>query len=78
MVVARSPIFLYVESLEWIISHIDALKFLISDEQGQCVGIFLPVEVNKYYKPREPKFKLNIDFLVEFHFNHDAKKLVAS
>jgi hypothetical protein len=31
------------------------------------VGVFLPVEINKYYKLREPEVRLNIDFMVKFY-----------
>jgi hypothetical protein len=51
---------------------------MINDEQGKCVGVFLPVEVNKYYKLRELEVRLNIDFVVAFYEKHDTNKLLAS
>jgi hypothetical protein len=30
-------------------------------------GVFLPVEVNKYYKLSEPKVRMNTDFVVNFY-----------
>jgi len=50
MVARRTPIFPCIEVLKWLIDHIDTHKFLINDDNGGCVGVFLPVEVQKDYK----------------------------
>jgi hypothetical protein len=47
MVASRTLVLPCIEALEWIISHTDVNKCLINDFQEQCVGVFLPVEVNK-------------------------------
>jgi hypothetical protein len=39
---------------------------VVNDENGGCVGCFLPIEVHKYYKLRDPKERLNIDFVGKF------------
>jgi hypothetical protein len=54
MVASRTPIFPYIEVLKWLIDDTDTQKCLINDENGGCVGVFLPVEVQKYYKLRDP------------------------
>ena len=53
-------------------------KFLINDENGICVKVFLPIEVQKYYKLRDPEERLNIDFVVKFYEFHDTNRLMAS
>jgi len=78
MVASKSHVLPYVEALEWIISHTDDAKCLINDDQGKCVGFFLLVEVNKYYKLRELKVRLNIDFVVAFYDKHNTRKLLES
>jgi hypothetical protein len=60
MVARRTPVFPCIEFLKWLIDHIDSQKCLIKDNNGGCVGVFLPVEVQKYYKPRNLEERLNI------------------
>jgi hypothetical protein len=55
MVASRTPVFPCVELLKWLIDHTDTQKCLINDDNGGCVGVFLPVEVQKYYKLRDPE-----------------------
>jgi hypothetical protein len=55
MVESRNSIFPCIEVLKWLIDHIDTQKCLINDENGGCVGVFLSVEVQKYYKLRDPE-----------------------
>jgi hypothetical protein len=50
MVARRSPVFTYIEVLKWLIDHTNGNKFLINDENGGCVRLFLPIKVQKYYK----------------------------
>jgi hypothetical protein len=78
MVSSRTPILPCIQDLEWIISHIDVDKCLINNVEGNCVGVFMSVEVNKYYNLMEPKVKLNIDFMVEIYEKHNTNKLLAS
>jgi hypothetical protein len=63
MVASRSPVFPCVELLKWLIDHTDAHKCLINDDNGECVGVFLPSEVQKYYKLNESGEKLSTDFV---------------
>jgi hypothetical protein len=42
------------------------------------LGVFLPVEVQKYYKFIDPEERLNKDFVVKFYEFHDASTLLAS
>jgi hypothetical protein len=78
MVASRTPVLLCIEDLKCIINHMDVDKCLINDVQGKCVGVFMLVEVNKYYKLKEPEVKLNVDFVDKFYERHNANKLLAS
>jgi hypothetical protein len=51
---------------------------LINDENGECVKVFLLVEVHNYYKLRDPKERLNTDFVVNFYECHDTSQVMAS
>jgi hypothetical protein len=53
MVARRTPIFPCIELMKCLIGHMDTQIFLISDDNGECVEVFLPVEVQKYYKIRD-------------------------
>jgi hypothetical protein len=44
----------------------------------ECVRVFLPVEVQNYYKLRELEERLNTDFVVSFYEKHDTNKVMAS
>ena len=48
MVAYRTPVFPCINTLSWITDHTDTQKCLINDENGRCVGFFLPTEVQKY------------------------------
>jgi hypothetical protein len=78
MVVRKSPIFPCIELLKWLIDHIDTHNFFINDDNGGCVGVFLPMEVQKYYKLRDPEEWLNIDFIMKFYKCHDTSWVMAS
>jgi hypothetical protein len=39
---------------------------------SEFVGIFLPVEVQKYDKIKDPKERMNTDFVVRFYEIHDT------
>jgi hypothetical protein len=52
MVACQTPVLPCIETLSWIIDHTDVQKYLINDENGGCVVVFLPTEVQKYYKLR--------------------------
>ena len=54
MVSYRTLVFPCIEVLKWLIDHTGMHKFLINDENGRCVGVFLLIEVQKYYKLRDP------------------------
>jgi hypothetical protein len=72
MVASRTPIFPCIEVLKWLINHIDGQKCLINDDNGGCVGVFIPTEVQKYYKLRDPEGHLNTDFVVKFYEFHET------
>jgi hypothetical protein len=40
--------------------------------------VFLLVEVQKYYKLRDPEEHLNTDFMVKFYEHHDTSRVMAS
>jgi hypothetical protein len=55
MVARRALVFPCTKLLKWLIDHKNMQRCLINDENGKCVGIFLPVEVHNYYKLRDPE-----------------------
>jgi hypothetical protein len=55
MVACQTPVFPCIETLGWIINHTYTMKCLVNDENGGCVSVFLPTEVQKYYKIRDPR-----------------------
>jgi hypothetical protein len=61
MVSCITLIFPCIEVLKWLIDHTDMQKFLINDENSGCVGFFLPTEVQKYYKIKDPEERLKKD-----------------
>jgi hypothetical protein len=40
--------------------------------------MFLPVEVHKYYKLRDPEERLNTDFVVKLYQCHETRRVMAS
>jgi hypothetical protein len=46
--------------------------FFINDVNGECVRVFLLVEVQSYYKLRDLEEQLNTDFVVNFYEFHDS------
>jgi hypothetical protein len=78
MVVVRAHVFPCIEVLAWIIIHDDNKNCIINDEQRQCVGTFLPLEISNCYKLPEPKVLLNKDYVTTFHHQHDVVKIMAS
>jgi hypothetical protein len=50
----RTPVFPCIEILGWIIHHAYTVKCTINNAEGECVGVFLPIEVQKYSKLRDP------------------------
>jgi hypothetical protein len=78
MVASWSPIFPYIELLKWIIDHVDAQKCLINDDNSECVGVFLPSEVQSYYKLKDSKLKLSTEFILGFYVSHDTNKIMVS
>jgi hypothetical protein len=51
---------------------------LINDENGGCIGFFLPTEVQKYYKLKDPEEQLKKYFVVNFYEFHETSQLMAS
>jgi hypothetical protein len=78
MVASRSLVFPCANLLKWLIDHTDAHKCSISDDNGECVEVLLPSEVQKYYKLNESKENLSTDFMVSFYASHDTSKILAS
>jgi hypothetical protein len=78
MVARRTPVFPCIELLKWLIDHTDTQICLINDDNGECVRVFLPVEVQNYYKLRDPEERLNTDFVVSFYEKHNTNKVMAS
>jgi hypothetical protein len=78
MVANKTLVFHCIEVLKWLIDHTDAHKFLINNLNGGCVRMFLPKEVQKYYKNKDPEERLNIDFVAKFYEFHDTSRLMAS
>ena len=78
MVASRTTIFPCIEVLKWLIDHTDTQKCLINDDNGGCVREFLPIEVQKYYKIRDPEERLNMDFVMKFYEHHDTSWVMAS
>jgi hypothetical protein len=62
----------------WIINHKNTQQCLINDENDGCFRFFLPIEVQKYYKIRDPKEWLNTKIVVRFYELHDTSQLMAS
>jgi hypothetical protein len=73
-----NPSFSCIRTLGWIIDHTDVMKCIVNNENGECVGVFLPIEVQKYYKLRDPEERLNTEFVVKFYEFHDTSRLMAS
>jgi hypothetical protein len=47
MVAYQTPVFPCIETLGWIIDHTNVMKCIVNNENGECVGVFLPIEVQK-------------------------------
>jgi hypothetical protein len=43
MVASKTLVFPCIELLKWLIDHTDAQRFLINNDNGGCVGVFLLV-----------------------------------
>jgi hypothetical protein len=53
-------------------------KCFINYKNGGCVGVFLPVEVHKYYKLRDLEERLNTNFMVKFYERHNTSRVMES
>jgi len=78
MVASRTPVFPYIELLKWLIDHMDTQKFFINDINGECVGVFLPIEVQSYYKLRDIKEQLNTNFVINLYEFDDTSQVMDS
>jgi hypothetical protein len=67
-----------VENLEWIIHHAEAEKLLLNKKYGECINIFLPIEVGSYYKLKDVEVRLNKYFVVAFYQCHNTSLLLTS
>jgi hypothetical protein len=61
-----------IETLGWIIDHANTMKCTINNGEGECINIFLPVEVQNYYKLKDSEERLNTYFVVKFYELHDT------
>jgi len=77
MIPRRTPVSPYIEVLKWLIYHTDRHNFLINDENGGCVRVFLPKKVHKYNNIRDLEEWLNTDFMVNFYEFHNTNSLMA-
>jgi hypothetical protein len=66
MVARKTSVVPCIEIFKWVIDHTDAHRCLINDDNGGCIGVFLPVEVQNYYRLRDPEECLNTDFFFAF------------
>jgi hypothetical protein len=71
VVATKTPIFPCFELLEWIIHHVDEEKCLLNNKDGECIDVFLSIEVSMYYKIKYTKVRLHEDFLVMFYESHN-------
>jgi hypothetical protein len=71
-VASQTPIMTCIETLGWIIYHEDMVKCTIKYEEGKCVGVYLMVNVQNYYKLREQEERINTYFVVKFYELHDT------
>jgi hypothetical protein len=55
MVASKTLVFPCIEVLKCLIDHTKRHKCLINDDNGGCVRVFFPTEVQKYYKLRDPE-----------------------
>jgi hypothetical protein len=78
MVSIRTPVFPCIELLKWLIDHTDTQKCLINKFNGECDGVFLPVEVHSYYKLRDPEERMNTYFIVNLYECHETGRVMAS
>jgi hypothetical protein len=51
---------------------------LINDDNGECVGVFLLVEVHNYYKIKDLEEWLNTNFFIIFYEKHDPSWVMGS
>jgi hypothetical protein len=77
-IASRAPFMPCVELIEWVISHTDAQNCRIINDKGECIGYFLPRDVNKYYKLLEPEESLNKDFVISFYEKYDTSKILGN
>jgi len=78
MVASRTPIIPCVETLEWIIHHKNVENCLINNRDGECISIFMPIEVNTYSKIKDVEVMLKNYFVIEFYEHHKTIQLLAS
>jgi len=78
MVARRTPIFPCVELFKWLIEHTDTQRCFINDDNGECVEVFLQVEVQNYYNLRDSDESMKTDFFVIFYEKHNTNKVMAS
>jgi hypothetical protein len=67
-----------IDVLKWIIDHTNGHKFLINNENGGCIRVFLPTKVQNNYTLRDPEEWLNMKFMVNFYEFHDTSQLMDS
>jgi len=77
-VARRTPVFPCIELLKWLINHTNTQIYFINDDNGECVGVSILMEVQNYYSLNDPEERLNTDFVVRFYDKHDTSRVMAS
>jgi hypothetical protein len=77
-IVVRAHIFLFSEVIEWIIGYIVLRKSTIVDSRGECIGSFLAVHLEKYYRFPKHELQLVTPFINEFYDKNDSVNILAN
>jgi hypothetical protein len=67
-----------VELMEWVINHTRAQECKIVNEQGECIGSFLPQDMAYCYKLPDPDESLTKYFVIAFYEQYDTNKILSS
>jgi hypothetical protein len=77
-VMAREPVMPCIELMEWVISHTKSQDCKIVNDQGECIGSFLPQDMAICYKLPDPDESLTKDFMISFYEQYDTNKILNS
>jgi hypothetical protein len=62
--------------MEWVISHTKSQDYKIVNDQGECIGSFLPQDMAIYYKLLDPDESLTKDFVISFYEQYETNKIL--